>query len=58
MGDNKIDIGNTFSVKTPKKQADIIFVVEQQNPNEKVFKEMVQPLMTELRDELKQQGIT
>lgn len=58
MGSNKIDVGDTFSVKVPNKEADIIFVVEQQTPNEKVFKEMVTPLMSELREELKQHGIT
>nr|XP_034187967.1 apolipophorins [Osmia lignaria] len=58
VGGNKINIGDTFSVKVPKKEADIVFVVEQQHPNEKVFKEMVTPLMADLREELKQQGIT
>ncbi|XP_076231616.1 retinoid- and fatty-acid binding glycoprotein apolipophorin [Calliopsis andreniformis] len=58
VGNNKVDIGDTFSVKIPKKEADIVFVVEQQTPNDKVFKEMVMPLMSELRDELKHQGMT
>ncbi|CAL7938756.1 unnamed protein product [Xylocopa violacea] len=58
VGANKVDIGDTFSVKVPKKEADVIFVVEQQVPNDKVFKEMVTPLMSEVREELKQHGIT
>lgn len=58
MGGNKIDIGDSFSVKVPKKEADVIFVIEQQIPNDKVYKEMITPLMSELREELKQQGVT
>ncbi|XP_076762006.1 retinoid- and fatty-acid binding glycoprotein apolipophorin [Xylocopa sonorina] len=58
VGANKIEIGDTFSVKVPKKEADVIFVVEQQTPNDKVFKEMITPLMSEVREELKQHGIT
>lgn len=58
MGGNKIDMGDSFSVKVPKKEADIIFVIEQQIPNDKIYKEMITPLMSELREELKQQGIT
>ncbi|XP_017879492.1 apolipophorins [Ceratina calcarata] len=58
VGANKVEIGDTFSVKIPKQEADIIFVVEQQTPNDKVFKEMITPLMSELKEELKQQGIS
>ncbi|KAK1130809.1 hypothetical protein K0M31_018919 [Melipona bicolor] len=58
VGANKVDVGDTFSVKIPKKEADVIFVVEQQTPNEKIYKEMVVPLMSELRTELKQHGVT
>ncbi|XP_031841889.1 retinoid- and fatty-acid binding glycoprotein apolipophorin [Nomia melanderi] len=53
-----VDIGDAFSVKIPKKEADIVIVVEQVQPNEKIIKDMVTPLITELRDELKQQGMT
>ncbi|XP_015429625.1 PREDICTED: apolipophorins [Dufourea novaeangliae] len=58
VGPSTVEIGDTFSVKTPKKEADIVIVVEQQTPNEKVFKDMVTPLISELREELKHQGIT
>jgi hypothetical protein len=58
VGDSFIDGGDSFSVKIPRKQADIIFVVEQEAENEKAFKELVKPLMSEIRTELKQQGIT
>lgn len=58
VGGSTVDIGDTFSVKTPKKEADIVIVVEQLAPNEKVFKELVTPLISQLRDELKTVGIT
>lgn len=57
-GANSIAVGSSFNVKIPKKEADIIFIVEEDVQNEKIFKDMIAPLMTELREELKQQGIT
>lgn len=58
VGGSSVGIGDTFSVKTPKKEADIVIVVEQLSPNEKVVKELVSPLISQLRDELKADGIT
>ncbi|KAG7188374.1 hypothetical protein KM043_008028 [Ampulex compressa] len=58
VGDKKIAVGDSFSVKTPKKEADVIFVVEQDVKNEKIFKDLVTPLMADLREELKHHGIT
>ncbi|XP_012523598.1 apolipophorins [Monomorium pharaonis] len=58
VGQDTIAAGDTFSVKSPKNQADILLVVEQVEQNEKVFKELVPPLLTDLREELKQHGIT
>ncbi|KAF7405857.1 hypothetical protein HZH68_005226 [Vespula germanica] len=58
VGTNSISVGDSFNVKIPKKEADIIFIVEEDMQNEKIFKDMIAPLMTELREELKQQGIT
>lgn len=58
VADAVINGGDSFSVKIPKKQADIIFVVEQVADNEKSFKDLIKPVMNELRTELKQQGIT
>ncbi|KAK2585087.1 hypothetical protein KPH14_008599 [Odynerus spinipes] len=58
VGANTVAIGDSFSVKVPQKEADIIFVVEQEQKNEKVFKDMILPMMAELREELKQYGIT
>ncbi|XP_023288424.1 apolipophorins, partial [Orussus abietinus] len=58
VGNQKIAIDDTFSVKIPNKEADIIFVVEQELSNEKIYKELVIPLMTELKNELKHAGLT
>ncbi|KAI4494899.1 hypothetical protein M0804_001100 [Polistes exclamans] len=58
VGANSLTVGETFSVKLPKKEADIIFVVEETVQNEKIFKDMIAPLMNELREELKQHGLT
>nr|XP_012225513.1 PREDICTED: apolipophorins [Linepithema humile] len=58
VGGNTVAIGDTFSVKTPKNQADIILVIEQTAENEKVFKDLIPTLITDLREELKLQGIT
>jgi len=58
VGENTIAVGDTFSVKTPKNQADIVLVVEQVEENEKVFKDLISTLITDLREELKQHDIT
>ncbi|XP_019888404.1 apolipophorins [Ooceraea biroi] len=58
VGAETISVGDGFSVKTPNNQADIVVVIEQAAQNEKVFKDLIPTLMTDLREELKQQGIT
>ncbi|XP_018393503.1 PREDICTED: apolipophorins [Cyphomyrmex costatus] len=58
VGENTIAVGDTFSVKTPQNQADIVIVVEQVEDNEKIFKDLFPTLITDLREELKQHGIT
>jgi hypothetical protein len=58
VGKDTIAVGDSFSVKTPNNQADILLVVEQVEENEKVFKDLIPTLMTDLREELKQHGIT
>lgn len=58
VGENTIAVGDSFSVKTPKNQADLVFIIEQVAQNEKVFKDLLPTLITDLREELKQQGIT
>lgn len=52
-----IAVGDTFSVKIPNKEADIVFFVEQISKNEKVYHDMIVPLMTEIKNEFKQYGI-
>lgn len=58
VGEDTVAVGETFNVKTPKNQADIILVVEQVEDNEKVFKDLIPTLITDLKEELKQHGIT
>lgn len=58
VGPNDVAIDTKFNVKIPKKEADIVFVVEQETDNEKVYKEFIAPLVSELRTELKNNGMT
>ncbi|XP_066596058.1 apolipophorins [Prorops nasuta] len=58
VGGKQIELGDSFSVKVPKKEADVIIVVEQATKNEKIVNEFVLPFINDLRSELKQQGIT
>ncbi|XP_078038624.1 retinoid- and fatty-acid binding glycoprotein apolipophorin, partial [Augochlora pura] len=58
VGAATIGIGDTFSVKIPKKEADVVIVLEQLAPNEKVYKDLIVPLISQIRDELKQGGIS
>lgn len=58
IGKDKISIGDSVSVKIPKQEADVIFVVEQEAKNEQIFKELITPLINEVKNELKEQGIT
>lgn len=57
VGGNTISGGDSFSVKVPKDQADIILAIEQDAQNEKVFKDLVPALITDLKEELKHHGI-
>ncbi|XP_072754262.1 apolipophorins [Anoplolepis gracilipes] len=58
VGGDAIAVGDNFSVKLPKNQADIVFIVEQIAQNEKIFKDLLPTVITDLKEELKQQGIT
>lgn len=58
IGKDSISIGDSVSVKIPKQEADVIFVVEQEAKNEQIFKELITPLINEVKNELKEQGIT
>jgi len=58
VGGDTIAVDDSFSVKVPKNQADIVLIVEQIAQNEKLFKDLIPTLITDLREEFKQQGIT
>lgn len=50
-------MGDKFSVKLPGKAADIVVVVDQAKRNEAVFKELVQPLLSQVTTDLNGKGI-
>lgn len=50
-------IGDTFSVKTPGKSADIVLLVDQSQKNEAVYKDFVQPLVQQLNQEFNTKGV-
>lgn len=58
MGSQNLQIGESISVKTPQKEADVVFVVEQLVKNEEVFKDLITPLVSTLTNDLKEHGIT
>lgn len=51
------ELNDQFSVKVPTKSADIVVVVEQNKNNEAIFKELVQPVITQVTNELNAKGI-
>lgn len=55
--DDVKSLGDTFSVKTPGKAADVIIAIDQTKPNDVVYKELVQPLTQQLTAEFKTKGI-
>lgn len=57
-GKDTIAVGDSFSIKVPQHEADIVLIVEQIVQNEKLFKDLIPTLITDLREEFKQQGIT
>lgn len=58
VGKDEIAIGDSFSVKIPKKEADVVFVIEQDVKNKNIFKDLITPLISEVRSELSHHGIT
>lgn len=56
-GEKPVDLGDKFSVKLPAKAADIVVVVDQAKGNEAVFKELVQPLLSQITTDLNGKGI-
>jgi hypothetical protein len=57
-GDQEHSLGEKFSVKLPGKAADIVIIVDQDKTNEAVYKELVQPFVTEVTKELSAKGVT
>lgn len=56
VGGKNVDVGDTFSVKSPQKQADVVFVVDtSMGP---LLGELVQASINDLRKELKSNGVT
>lgn len=53
---NNKEIGETYTVKSPQNQADIVLVVDTSNPA--ILTEFTQNLMTDLRQQLKQRDLT
>ncbi|KAJ0171016.1 hypothetical protein K1T71_013215 [Dendrolimus kikuchii] len=56
--DKPRNIGDTYEIKLPNKQADIVVAVETTQSNEKTFKDLVVPLVSQLVDSLKAKRIT
>lgn len=52
------NIGDTYEVKLPNKQADILVVIETTKSNEKNYKDLVVPLVSQVVDNLKSKHIT
>ncbi|XP_063988684.1 apolipophorins [Diachasmimorpha longicaudata] len=57
VGKDTVAIGSSFSVKIPKKEADIVFFVEQNTKNEEIYQNLIVPLMAEVKNEFKNYGI-
>lgn len=57
-GDTERVLGDTFSVKTPTKSADVVIAIDQIKENEVVYNELIQPLVQQLTPELASKGIT
>ncbi|CAG5023070.1 unnamed protein product [Parnassius apollo] len=51
--DKERQVGDTYELKLPAKQADIVVAVETTRDNEKAFRELVVPLISQLVDNLK-----
>lgn len=58
VGSQTLHVGESAQVTAPAKEADVVFVVEQLEENEEVFKNLVTPLVSTLTNDLKEKGIT
>ncbi|KAM3956905.1 retinoid- and fatty-acid binding glycoprotein apolipophorin isoform 2-T2 [Aphomia sociella] len=52
------NLGDTYEIKLPNKQADILVIVETTKSNEKNYKNLVVPLVSQLVDNLKSKHIS
>ncbi|KAK4878786.1 hypothetical protein RN001_011292 [Aquatica leii] len=57
-GPQDYDVKESFSVKLPGKAADIVVIVDQAKSNEVIYKEWVQPLLTQIVTDLNAKGIS
>lgn len=57
-GDKPASVGDVFSVKTPAKAADIVFLIDTTKKSEVVYKDYIQPLIQQLSNELHSKGIS
>lgn len=58
VGAHSLKIGESVETTAPKKEADVVFVVEQLAENEEVYKNLITPLVSSLTNDLKEKGIT
>ncbi|KAF5288699.1 hypothetical protein FQR65_LT11964 [Abscondita terminalis] len=52
------DVRESFSVKTPGKAADIVIIIDQSKANEVVYKEWVQPMLSQIVTDLNAKGVS
>jgi hypothetical protein len=57
LGEKKVEVGDSATVKGPNGKADIIVLVEQIAENEEAFKELIPALSTQLKADLGKQGL-
>ncbi|XP_025837556.1 apolipophorins isoform X3 [Agrilus planipennis] len=55
--DKPYDVFTKFSVKLPGKAADIVIIVDQNKSNEEIYKNILQPLVPQVVQELNSKGI-
>lgn len=58
VGAQSLKLGESAQITAPKKEADVVFVVEQLAENEEVYKNLITPLVSSLTNDFKKKGIT
>lgn len=56
-GEKVVKLGETFTVKTPGKAADIVVLVSTETANEHTYKDLVQPAIQQVTNELHSKGV-